>query len=74
MQSGVARMFIPTDELDWQSELRHADRAFAAMLGGQLYENITREEVKRIRHPVYQPATVERKARRYSGAPCSLNQ
>jgi hypothetical protein len=42
-------MPISTDELDWQSELNHANRAFAAMIGGQLYENITHEEVTRLR-------------------------
>ena len=60
-------MLISTDELDWQAELGHANRVFAATIGGQRYENISREEAKRIRHPVYQPATVERKARRCSG-------
>ncbi len=54
--------------------LDFANRAFAASVDGQRYKIITREEAERIRHPVYQPATVERKARRYSGAPCSLNQ
>ena len=39
-------MFISTDDLDWQSELEYANRAFAAMVGGQRYKNITREEVK----------------------------
>jgi hypothetical protein len=51
MQSGIARMLISTDELEWQSELGHANRAFAAMLGGQQFENITREEAKRLRQP-----------------------
>ncbi len=49
MQSGFTHMLISTDELEWQSELGHANRAFAAMIGGQLYENITREEVTRLR-------------------------
>ncbi len=40
MQSGVARMLISTDELEWQSEIDYANRAFAAMIGGQRYENI----------------------------------
>ncbi len=51
MQSGIARMLISIDELEWQSELGHANRAFAAMLGGQQFENITREEAKRLRQP-----------------------
>ncbi len=42
-------MLISTDELDLQSELDHANRAFASMVGGQRYENITREEAKRLR-------------------------
>ena len=49
MQSGITRMLISTDEIDWLAELGHANRAFAAMIGGQLYENITREEVTRLR-------------------------
>ena len=49
MQSGIAQMLITTDELEWQAELGHANRAFAAMIGGQLYENITHEEVTRLR-------------------------
>jgi hypothetical protein len=48
MQSGTIYMLISTDELNWQSELIHANRAFAAMIGGQRYENITREEAKRL--------------------------
>ena len=51
MQSGIAHMLISTDEMDWQAELGHANRAFAAMIGGQLYENITHEEVRRLRQP-----------------------
>ena len=51
MQSGIAHMFISTEYLDWRSELDHANRAFAATIGGQLYENITREEAKRLRQP-----------------------
>jgi len=42
-------MPISTDELEWQSELNHANRAFAAMIVGQLYENITHEEFTRLR-------------------------
>ena len=48
MQSGTIHMLKSTDELNWQSELNHANRAFAAMVGGQRYENITREEAKRL--------------------------
>ncbi len=44
-------MPISTDELDWQSELNHANRAFAATIGGQRYENISREEARRLRQP-----------------------
>ncbi len=51
MQSGIAPMLISTEELNWQSELDHANRAFAAMIGGQRYENITREEAKRLCPP-----------------------
>ncbi len=51
MQSGIAHMLISTEELNWQSELDHANRAFAAMVGGQRYENITREEAKRLCPP-----------------------
>jgi hypothetical protein len=51
MQLGIARMFISTEDLEWQSELDHANRAFAAMIGGQRYENITREEAKRLVNP-----------------------
>ena len=47
----IAHMLISTDELEWQSELDHANRAFAAMIGGQRYENITREEAKRLCPP-----------------------
>ena len=54
MQSGIAHMFISTEDLEWQSELDHANRAFAAMIGGQQYENITREEAKRLRQPLEQ--------------------
>jgi len=42
-------MPLSTDELDWQAELGHANRAFSAMIGGQLYENITREEANCLR-------------------------
>jgi hypothetical protein len=49
MQSGIARMLISTDKLDWQAELGHANRAFAATIGGQLYEDISREEARRLR-------------------------
>jgi hypothetical protein len=48
MQSGIAHMLISTEELEWRSELDHANRAFAATIGGQRYENITREEAKRL--------------------------
>jgi hypothetical protein len=48
MQPGIAHMFISTEDLEWQSELDYANRAFAAMVGGQRYENITREEAKRL--------------------------
>jgi hypothetical protein len=48
MQSGFAHMLISTEELEWQSELDYANRAFAAMVGGQRYENITPEEAKRL--------------------------
>ncbi len=44
-------MFISTEDLEWQSELDHANRAFAAMIGGQRYENITHEEAKRLCQP-----------------------
>ena len=54
MQTGIAHMFISTEDLEWQSELDHANRAFAAMIGGQRYENITREEAKRLRQPQQQ--------------------
>ncbi len=54
MQSGIAHMFISTEDLEWQSELDHANRAFAAMVGGQRYENITREEAKRLCQPLQQ--------------------
>ena len=54
MQSGIAHMFISTEDLEWQSELDHANRAFAAMIGGQRYENITREEAKRLCQPLQQ--------------------
>ncbi len=51
MLSGISPMLISTEELNWQSELDHANRAFAAMVGGQRYENITREEAKRLCPP-----------------------
>jgi hypothetical protein len=54
LQSGVAHMLISTEELEWQSELDYANRAFAAMVGGQRYENITREEATRLRQPTRQ--------------------
>ncbi len=55
-------MLISTDELDWQSELDHANRAFAAMVGEQRYENITREEAKRLcpPEPVREAVSVEK--------------
>jgi hypothetical protein len=46
MQPGIAHMLISSEDIDWRSELEHANRAFAAMIGGQLFENITREEAK----------------------------
>ncbi len=58
MQTEIAYMFISTEDLEWQSELDHANRAFAAMVGGQRYQNITREEAKRLRQP--QPAHEEK--------------
>ncbi len=51
MQSGIAHMLISTEELEWQSGLDRANRAFAAIVGGQRYENITREEAKRLANP-----------------------
>ncbi len=51
MRPGFAHMLISTEELEWQSELDHANRAFAAMVGEQRYENITREEAKRLCPP-----------------------
>ncbi len=51
MQSGIAHMLISTEGLEWRSELDHANRAFAAMIGGQRYENITREEANRPANP-----------------------
>ncbi len=44
-------MLVSTENLEWQSELDHANRAFAAMIGRQRYENITREEAKRLCQP-----------------------
>ena len=41
-------MVISTEHLEWQSELDYANRAFAAMIGGQQYGDITREEAKRL--------------------------
>ncbi len=54
MQTEIAHMFISTEDLEWQAELDHANRAFAAMIGGQQYENITRDEAKRLRQPLRQ--------------------
>ena len=64
MQSGTAHMLILTEDLDWRSGLDHANRAFAAILGGQRYENITREEAKRIcpPEPVREAVSVEKNA------------
>jgi hypothetical protein len=62
MQSGINHMFVSTEELDWQSELDYANRAFAALVGGQRYENITREEAKRLRQPTHEAASVEKNA------------
>jgi hypothetical protein len=50
MQSGIIYMLVSAVELEWQSELDYANRAFAAMVGERQFENITREEVKRLRH------------------------
>jgi hypothetical protein len=47
-------MLISTEDLEWQSELDYANRAFAAMVGGQRYENITPEEATRLRQPTRQ--------------------
>ena len=60
MQSGISRMLISADELDWQAELGHANRAFAAMIGEQRYENISREEAKRLRQlqPAYKAVPI----------------
>ncbi len=57
-------MLISTEDLDWRSGLDHANRAFAAMVGGQRYENITREEAKRIcpPEPVREAVSVEKNA------------
>jgi hypothetical protein len=57
-------MFVSTEEMNWQSELDYANRAFAALVGGQLYENITREEAKSLRQPqpTREVASVERNA------------
>ncbi len=41
-------MLVTSDVLDWRSELDHANRAFAALIGEHLFENITREEAKRL--------------------------
>ena len=54
MQTGIAHMFISTEDLEWQSEIDYANRAFAAMIGRQRYENITREEAKRLCQPLEQ--------------------
>ncbi len=51
-------MVMSAEELEWQSELGHANRAFTALVAGQRYENITREEAKRIRQA--QPAQDEK--------------
>ncbi len=55
-------MLISTEDLDWRSELDHANRAFAAVVGEQRYENITREEAKRIcpPEPVREAVSVEK--------------
>ncbi len=44
-------MLKSINELDWRSGLDHANSAFAAMVGGQRYENITREEAKLLASP-----------------------
>ena len=51
MQSGIIYMSVSAVEMEWQSELDNANRAFAAAVGGQRFSNITREEAKRLRHP-----------------------
>ncbi len=55
-------MLISTEKLDWQSELDHANRAFAAMVGKRRYENITREEAERLcpPEPVREAVSVEK--------------
>ena len=57
-------MLISTEDLDWRSELDHANRAFAAMVGEQRYENITREEAERLcpPDPVREAVSVEKNA------------
>jgi len=41
-------MLESTEYLEWQTELDYANRAFAAMMGGLQYCDITREEAKRL--------------------------
>ncbi len=41
-------MVVSTEYLEWQSELDCANRAFAAMIGGQQYDDITREDAERL--------------------------
>ena len=82
-------MLKSTDELDWQSELDYAIRAFAGLIGEQKYTDITREEAKRIRQsqPAQEAVSVEKsvgilgtatadkeKPNRCSGASCSVNE
>ncbi len=57
-------MLISTEDLDWRSGLDHANRAFATMVGEQRYENITREEAKRLcpPEPVREAVSVEKNA------------
>ena len=47
----AADMLISTDELNWRAELGHANRAFAATIGAQRYENISCDEARRLRQP-----------------------
>ncbi len=44
-------MLKSINELDWRSGLDHANSAFAVMVGGQRFENITREEAKLLANP-----------------------
>ncbi len=57
-------MLKSTNKLDWRSGLDHANSAFASMVGEQRYENITREEAKRLcpPEPVREAVSVEKNA------------